>query len=166
MSLAIREPARISVAEALAILLQTWNKDYYRFHKEFDAAHFAQIEKLLQDHQDALAAFRRMRIEDLKVSHAPQVHGVFEAFESVLGPVGAAKALHLLAPDFFSLWDRKIAKAYGFPLVSPGSNGDNYWSMCLHTKKQCRELIDEGYEGKPLKAIDEFNYCRYTKGWT
>lgn len=165
ISLSLREPTRMSVAEALAILLQTWNKNYYRFHKTFDAAHFAEIEALLQSHRNALATFREMKIEDLQFAEGRRVHVMFEAFESVLGPVGAAKALHLLAPDYFPLWDRKIAKAYGAPLDGPGSKSDNYWFMCLVTKKQCRELISQGYEGKPVKAIDEYNYCHYTKQW-
>lgn len=41
------------------------------------------------------------------------VKGVFKSFEKVLGPVGATKCLHLLAPRFFPLWDRAIAEAYG-----------------------------------------------------
>jgi hypothetical protein len=165
VSLALREPARLTVAEALAILLQTWNKNFYRFSKAFDMAHFAEINALLRDHRDALADFRKMKIENLKFEDGPRVHVVFEAFESVLGPVGAAKALHLMAPDFFPLWDRKIAKAYGVPLNGRNSKSDQYWSMFLKTNNECRQLLGEGYEGNPLKAIDEYNYCRYTKRW-
>src|ERR1051325_5999064 len=47
--------------------------------------------------------------------------------KGVGSPVGVAKALHLLAPGFFPLWDEKIAKAYrlstdrsGFWRFQPG----------------------------------------------
>jgi len=162
---ALRGPSDLTVAEALAILLLTWNKCYYRFHKAFDAAHFAEIEGVLQDHREQITAFRQMKIEELQCADGPRVHLVFEKFETILGPVGAAKALHLLAPDFFPLWDRKIAKAYGVPLDGPESKSDNYWFFFLFTKKQCHELIEQGFRRKPLKAIDEYNYCKHTKRW-
>lgn len=57
VSLALEGRTSLSVAEALAVLLQTWNKMFYQF----------------------------------------------KAFEEILGPVGAAKCLHLLAPRFFPL---------------------------------------------------------------
>jgi hypothetical protein len=165
VGLALREPGRLTLAEALGVLLQTWNKNYYRFTKDFDAAHFDEIEGLLRTHRDELAAFRMRRIEHLELKDGPRVHAVFEAFEAVLGPVGAAKALHLLAPDFFPLWDRTIAKAYDVALDGAESKSDNYWWFALVTKNQCRQLLKEGFEGNPLKAIDEYNYCKYTKGW-
>jgi hypothetical protein len=84
----------------------------------------------------------------------------------VLGPVGAAKALHLLAPRFFPLWDRAIARAFGFRLGKVGSNGPRYWSFMLDVKRQCLKLNDQFAEcPNVLKWIDEYNYCMYTKGW-
>ena len=37
---------------------------------------------------------------------------VYEAFSSVVGPIAAAKTLHLICPDFFPLWDNLIANAF------------------------------------------------------
>jgi hypothetical protein len=165
VALAVRDPARLTVAEALGVLLQTWNKNYYRFHKAFDAAHFTEIDELLRDNRETLAAFRQMSIEDLQDEDGPRVYALFEAFEAVLGPVGAAKALHLLAPAFFPLWDRAIARKYGVPLDGADSKGDHYWRFFLVTKRQAGELVAQGFEGKPLKAIDEYNYCKFTKQW-
>jgi hypothetical protein len=158
VSLALREPERLSVSEALGVLLQTWNKNFYRFHKVFDAGHFTEIENLLWANSQALAAFRRRQIEGLELKDGPVVHALFEAFDKVLGPVGAAKALHLLAPGFFPLWDRKIAKAYDVALDGTAAKSDNYWEFMLVTKMQCRQLAKEGFKDHPLKAIDEFNY--------
>jgi hypothetical protein len=83
-----------------------------------------------------------------------------------LGPVGAAKALHLLAPAFFPLWDRRIAKAYGVALDGPGTKTDHYWHFALViARKQCRELRGQGFAGFALKAIDEYNCCKHVRGW-
>src|SRR5205085_372396 len=94
------------------------------------------------------------------------VKNLFQAFENILGPVGAAKTLHLMAPDFFPLWDRKIANGYNLRLGRSGSNGDRYWQFLLISQGQCRALKqhDTGALNR-LKAIDEYNYCKYTKNW-
>ena len=165
VGLALREPTRLAVADALAILLQTWNKNFYRFHKAFDAAHFAEIDSLLETHREELSAYRGRKIEDLSDADCNGVQALFADFEAALGPVGTAKALHLLAPTYFPLWDRTIAKKYGVPLDGTYTKSGNYWSFMLTSKRQSRELIAMGYTGNTLKAIDEWNYCHLSKGW-
>lgn len=147
------------------MLLQTWNRAYYQYRK-FDNAHFVSIEKLLVKHQSALARYRNRTIDDLDRAERTTVSTLFQAFEDVLGPVGAAKALHLLAPGLFPLWDRAIADAYGLALGRAGSNGVRYWCFMLIAKQQCLELSRKGLGCKnPLKSIDEYNCCKHTKGW-
>jgi hypothetical protein len=91
---------------------------------------------------------------------------LFNSFEHVLGPVGAAKSLHLLAPKFFPIWDRAIAKAYHCELGNVGTNGANYGAFFLIAGLQADTLspiIPE--EANLLMRIDEYNYCKHTKGW-
>jgi hypothetical protein len=54
IALARNGKTSLTIGEALAVLLQTWNSAYYRFHK-FDALHFKKIERLCQKHQTILA---------------------------------------------------------------------------------------------------------------
>jgi len=80
-------------------------------------------------------------------------------------PVSVTKALHLLAHDFFPLWDEKIARAYGcYYDVDPA---EKYVSFCKRIKTvadKIKSYVDPSY--KPLiKLIDEYNYSKYTKGW-
>lgn len=165
VDLASKGSTSLSVAEALAVLLQTWNKSYYQYRK-FDAHHFASVEKLLANHRAALGRYRRATIEELSENERPAVSRLFEEFETVLGPVGAAKALHLLAPHIFPLWDHSIADAYDLSLDEAGSNGERYWKFMLIARAQCFELRREAkLQGNPLKAIDEYNDCKHTKGW-
>jgi hypothetical protein len=80
-------------------------------------------------------------------------------------PVSVAKALHLLAPNFFPLWDDKISKKYQcYYNVSPAQK---YIEFCKITKKQVREINEYVNQTNrtPVKLIDEFNYCKYTKSW-
>lgn len=164
ISLAMRGKTKLTVAEALSVLLQTWNREYYRYRK-FDAEHRAEIAKLLGDCGATLTRYRQSSIESVGSDggQGGSISELFQAFEHVLGPVGAAKALHLLAPTVFPLWDRAIAKAYGLALGATGTNGDRYWRFLLLTRNQCADIRAEFADA--LKAIDEYNYCKYTKQW-
>jgi len=165
VDLAIRNKIKLSVAESLAVLLQTWNQQYYRFHP-FTLQHFSEIDGLVQAHEALLKDYRARQIESYNESDNNSISTLFESFERILGPVGAAKCLHLLAPEFFPLWDRAIAKAYGLPFRSGGENGTTYTNFMVISKKQCLRLRGQNRLGRNLlKAIDEFNYCRYTKSW-
>lgn len=165
VGLAFRRATSIRLAEALAVLLQTWNKARYQY-KKFDTEHFADIEALVSRYKRELARLRRKSIEHLPDREKPRVVQLFQSFEEVLGPVGAAKALHLLAPRLLPLWDRTIAKEYGMQLGKAGSNGDRYWRFLVITRNQCRRIRATGrFRGSVLKCVDEYNYCRYTKGW-
>jgi len=165
VTLALDGKTLLTVAEALAVLLQTWNKMFYQYRR-FDSQHFAKIERLISDHHSTLITFRQRSIESFNQEDGSQVTRVFKAFEEVLGPVGTAKCLHLLAPCFFPLWDRTIAKAYDLSLGRKGGNADRYCRFMGVVKEQVQGLGGEQTLGRnPLKAIDEYNYCKYTKGW-
>ena len=165
VDLAIREQISLSLAEVLAVLLQRWNEPYDR-HSRFDAAHCADIERLLSEHRATLEGLRARTIEGFSDEDQGTVEALFCEFELVLGPVGAAKCLHLLAPRFFPLWDREVASAYFVSLLEPGGNGERYCRFMRIVREQCRELGGEQRLGRnPLHALDEYNYCRHTRGW-
>jgi hypothetical protein len=164
VGLALKKRIRLTVADALAVLLQTWNKNFYRFGRTFDGNHFAEIEGLLHRHKKQLTAFRLRNIESLEAADEDDVLEVFQEFESVLGPVGAAKALHLLAPRFFPIWDREVARRLRVSLGRTGTNERRYWTLMLIAKSQCLDLRQQGGEHNLLKAIDEYNYCKFTLG--
>lgn len=152
----------MSLGEAIAVLLQTWNKAYYRFHA-FDQDHLRQIEKLISVYANEFHNFRCRAIETCSDSDCQQCMTLFAAFEAILGPVGAAKTLHLMAPEFFPLWDRKIADAYRLALKKVGDNAPRYWQFLMIAKHQSIHLGGHRRLGRnPLKAIDEYNYCKFT----
>jgi hypothetical protein len=163
MDAADKKGAAFSKAEALAVLLQTWNRSYYqRLKIPFDAAHFADIEHLLATHADELAGLGARSIESLAPSDEPCIKGVYREFAAVLGQTGASKALHMLAPRFCPLWDGFIAaQAYGLY----ARDDRDYWRLVSATAEQVKSIGGEAALGRnPIKAFDEYNYCRYTLG--
>jgi hypothetical protein len=156
---------KLTLAEALAVLLQTWNKAFYRY-TPFDSRHFDEIEGLLNRHWQVIEGFRVRTIESFSTDDKEPVSKIFSEFEEVLGPVGAAKSLHLLAPEFFPLWDRTIAEACRCALKKKGQNASSYLRFMEMMQEQIRNLGNEtGIDQNPLKTLDEYYYCKFTKKW-
>jgi hypothetical protein len=107
------------VADGLGVLLLVWNAAHYRYGS-FD---FDVLEKCIANNQGVLDDYRKRSIMSYTTQDDGTIGILFDAFREALKicegkskgkktPVGVAKALHLLAPSFFPLWDKKIAKAY------------------------------------------------------
>ncbi len=163
----------LNVAEGLIILLKDWNAQYYRYTKKPDEQHFHDIEEILRNHDTQLREYRQQKIEELKPGIEDHVVRMFQDFESVLGPVGAAKALHVLAPGLLPLWDSDIAGHYRLKLGPARTNGERYWQFIQIAKQQCEEIRREVTPGQPatelaqagvglLKLIDEWNIVNIT----
>lgn len=164
--LAIEDRTTISISEALGTLLQTWNKSFYRFHGKFDERHFHDLDHVVKQHSEKWKHWRGRALTSLQDEEREDVVAVFASFEIVVGPVGAAKILHLLSPDFFPLGDRKIATAYGVALRKAGKNATQYLRFMEITRHQVSGLGDVNIPVKGmLKRIDEYNYAVITNGW-
>ena len=51
---AVKGNSDLSITDAVAALLQTWNQSYYRYHK-FDTAHFAEIQGIIEGHPEIIS---------------------------------------------------------------------------------------------------------------
>jgi hypothetical protein len=160
------------VAEGLGVLLLIWNAAFYR-RGPFD---FDALEQCIAINQALLNEYRKRDILTYTPKDDTRIRPLFEAFIEALricegkckgrgSPVGAAKALHLLAPSFFPLWDEKIARGYGcyYNVDAPGQ----YIAFLRQTKEIAEELASSvNVPGKTLiKLIDEYNFAKYTKRW-
>jgi hypothetical protein len=112
VALALERKTKLSVGEALAVLLRTWNMQFYRFHvKGVDlASHFERLETLYEQNKAMLAPLRVRTISSLKPDEKDGICNLFQNFETLLGGVGAVKALHLLAPKFFRFGIRRLLR--------------------------------------------------------
>lgn len=155
----------IDLAEALAVLLLTWNRRYYNRKRPFTEQHVQDIQTLCEEWRGALDDVESRSIANLDDQDKENVQSLFRAFGDVLGPVGASKALHLLAPDFFALWDNPIAEAYGKALNTPykeRKTAEGYWAFMQETHSQYSAISCAG-DIPLLKYLDEYNYLKYKK---
>lgn len=160
------------MTDGLGVLLLTWNQAFYRYGL-FD---FDELEKCIADNLAKLQRFRRRHIYSLSVDDEDEIKGLFDDFLKALqidsgkmkgrrSPVGVAKALHLLAPNFFPIWDDKIARAYGCYYSNHPSQ--RYVTFCgimknvIERVKNYTKISDTSL----LKLVDEYNYSKYTKRW-
>lgn len=160
------------VADGVAALLVSWNRAFYRFG-------LFSVDKLVkcsEDNADLLAHFRSRDIWSLSVGDADAIEGLFGAFLEALriesgksegrkSPVAVGKALHLLAPSFFPIWDQKIARAYGCYYSS--APAQKYVHFCGITKDMAE--VAQEYTSRSdktlVKLIDQYNYSKFTRGW-
>ena len=159
------------LVRVLMMLLTTWNRNYYRFFASRKPGmtleeHFAQLEDVIARHFDRLIAFRGRKLQEAAAFPDQDIRDIFEDFTGVLGRVGAAKCLHLLAPRFFPLWDAAILKGYGLEKGEFRSRTDaeRYVAFIRITKVQMENIASfSTFTDNPLKSLDEYDYCRFTK---
>lgn len=160
------------MADGLGVLLLTWNQAFYRYGI-FD---FDKLEKYITDNFQKIEGFRNRDISSLSKLDENAIKELFtkllEALQIESGkkqgtksPVAVAKALHLLAPNFFPLWDDKIARAY--KCYYNDDPAEKYVSFCKITKSMIERVTN--YIHRPnktlVKLIDEYNYSKYTREW-
>lgn len=182
------------VADGLGVVLLTWNQAAYRYGS-FD---FDELEDFLKKNEVVLNSFRKRNIRSFRPNtDEVAVKTLFEGALDALAftearrktPVGAAKALHILAPSFFPLWDQEIAKECGYYWYSSERASAKYVAFMGYaqaTIAALEEQFDGG--GRPsglpparslaaslskragrsktmLKFLDEYLYSKYTQGW-
>jgi hypothetical protein len=164
--LAESEQTQVTTADAVAVLLLSWTSTLFRFNPARAAQLHSELTKLLSDHRVGIDRFRGRSIASLTGDDHEPVALLFDAFDATLGPVGAAKALHMLAPRFFPIWDDAIRNAYHVAGGTAGTRSRHYLRFVEQTKTQITQLGGQHAIGRnPLKALDEFNYGRYTQKW-
>jgi len=163
------------VADALAVLLLTWNAAFFRY----SGGRLDQegLERCLRKHWIIIERFHSRDIITFTSEDAPTVRMLFDDLLDALeietsgthdirqSPVGVAKALHLLAPGFFPIWDHAIANAYH---CGYGENpAEAYIRFCGMIREVAKGLGEVApVSGKSMvKRIDEYNYARFSKGW-
>jgi hypothetical protein len=78
-----------------------------------------------------------------------------------VGPTSTSKALHLVAPNLFMIWDRAIRNYYGF-----NDDGVEYTRFLMTMQSWLKELkptiegLQQKYDKSCTKIIDEYNWIK------
>lgn len=156
------------VRRQIRAFLQTWGnmgrvlneKRYPKWEEELAKA-IRENCRLLNDFRvKKLANIKEEDLESLKID----VEKCYEIVRKQVAPTSASKVLHLIAPDFFPMWDGGIRKK----LAIRRANAEDYWEFM---KKIKRSIENEKYNGilnrfsadddkSILKLFDEYLYVR------
>jgi hypothetical protein len=134
------------MADGLGVLLLTWNQAFYRYGS-FD---FELLQRTIERNLETLSRFRSRNVLSYSCGDDPEIVRLFKKFLEALGirkegdakarsPVATSKALHLLAPAFFPLWDVEIAKVYG---CSYSQAPSGRYIKFIRTQKEVLRMIN------------------------
>lgn len=181
-------------ADGLGVILLTWNQALYRY----DMFDFFALEDFLKSHRETLEHYRGRSIKlfDSKL-HAEKIKALFAEALGALkttrrgwkSPVAVVKTLHIIAPHFFPLWDRAIAKGRSCRWYDSSAAASKYIafmndSQTMAASLEARYKEEQDRAGLPdarnlaaalsthcgrsktiLKFLDEYFYAKYTGGW-
>jgi hypothetical protein len=178
---ALRLIAQGFATEAHLLILATWN--FARFRYVVPSFNLADYESRLQSIRANFQDLAPCDIAtvDLK-GHRKSIIDAFNSLAAVKGVerTGAAKALHLLLPGVFVMWDAAIAGWHspkadyrtlkivqsGFwkPPMNPfAKNGAGYHDFLVYCQSRFGGFVSPTKDKTLAKCIDEFNYCTITK---
>jgi len=161
------------MADGLGVLFLTWNQAFYRY----GGFNFDELERTISENMSIIESFRTRNIFELSVADEETIKDIFqkllESLKSVASenkkekksPVSVAKALHLLAPDFFPLWDDKIARKYN--CYYNKCPAEKYVLFCKKIKAfaESAKSFTDRTDKTLIKLIDQYNYSKFTQHW-
>ena len=148
--------------KGILLLLFTWNFAA----RETKNLNFHNVEHLLKANKNNLLKLEKYSIEDADDQAWPLIEEVFREFRLLFGQTGASKALSLLNPKLFVMWDTKIRTRLRKSLITGIMNGENP-KHYVHFLQGIQRIIEE-YRLKEMlptnsvlaKKIDEYHYVR------
>lgn len=166
----------VTLVDALGVLLLVWNGAFYRYGS-FDEQ---LLEDCLRQNESTLNGLRGRDISSFRETDANDTQRLFLSLSEALkrtvdgveSPVSAGKALHLLAPNFFPLWDQYIAPGYNCPykaevpsvayVVFSGRIRLLAAQLSVELAREKSQRTEWLAKKTLLKRIDEYNYMKYT----
>lgn len=148
--------------KGVLLLLFTWNFAA----RETKKLNFNNIGSLITNNKENLTFLEKFSIESVGDDAWVVIERVFADFMKLLGQTGASKALSLLNPHLFVMWDTAIRKRLNEELIPGIGNGESseYYVTFL---KGVQRILKQYDIPKKLshgsiiaKKIDEYHYVR------
>ena len=180
------------VGDGICVLLLIWNKAFY---SRFGAPNFRMLTRVLKSNISLLNELRSRSILSYRSeTDAKHISRLFHSFLRPLSakerntPVGVAKALHLVAPDFLPLWDVRIAKTYGCAWSATNPAAVRYLQFVQIIQRVCKHVVEDyvrvnhvstrsavkmvedecsspDFRHSLVKLVDEYNFVKFVKPW-
>ena len=148
--------------KGLLLLLYTWNFAAQKTKK----LNFHNVGELMLNTKNDLKSLEKYSIRTADHNAWNVIKKIFDQFSSLLDQTGASKALSLLNPELFVMWDTGIRKRLNRALIRGIMNGESgeYYVIFL---KGIQNIIEEYRIAEKLpqnsvvaKKIDEYHYVR------
>jgi hypothetical protein len=151
-----------NTVKGVLLLLFTWNFAAIST-KKLD---FKNVGELIRANKDKLKSLEKYSIEKVDDNAWSDIRDVFEQFRGLLGQTGASKALSLLHPALFVMWDTAIRSRLNKELIKgidEGQNGDCYVTFLkgiqeIIKKYHIKEKLFLDQNSTIVKKVDEYNY--------
>jgi hypothetical protein len=149
--------------KGILLLLYTWNFAS-PITKKLD---FNTIRQLLGRAQDRLLFLENYSITNADERAWVVVNPLFDWFSKVFGQTGASKALGLLNPKLFVMWDTQIRKELNQNLIrgiGNGQTGDSYVTFLKGIQRIIEEYNIESKlppDSVLAKKIDEYHFVKF-----
>lgn len=153
--------------KAIILLLSCWN---FAARKTKDLRK-GKIEKLLKKTKKHFESLKDKTILDFDEDgqDGERIKNVYKEFKKVFDQTGASKALSLINPELFVMWDTKIREGLRkrriIKKISNGEKAEHYLNFLEGIKniiKECNNLQNEICPGETLaKKIDEYHYVKF-----
>jgi hypothetical protein len=151
-----------STIKGILLLLYTWNFAA----KQTKKLDFENVRELLHNTKAELKSLENSCIRTVDKDSWNMIKTVFDKFRNLFGQTGASKALSLLNPKLFVMWDTAIRKRLNkalIPGIMKGENGEYYVIFLQGIQK----IIDKYNITEKLpkdsivaKKVDEYNYVK------
>ena len=151
-----------NTVKGVLLLLYTWNFAAKKTKK----LNFQNVGELIRNSKDNLILLEKYSISTADIHAWSVIRSVFDQFRNVFDQTGASKALSLLNPDLFVIWDTAIRNRLKKELIPGIMNGENgeYYVIFL---KGIQKIIEQYRIAEKLpqnstvaKKIDEYHYVR------
>jgi hypothetical protein len=148
--------------KGILLLLYTWNFAA----KQTKKLTFESVRKLIRDTKSKLKPLEKCCINTVDKDSWNLIESVFDKFINLFGQTGASKALSLLNPKLFVMWDTAIRKRLNQSLIPGIMNGESgkFYVIFL---QGIQKIIDKYNIAKKLpknsivaKKVDEYNYVK------
>ena len=131
----------ISIPLIISNFLLLWNPPY------IIKRNFKRLVDWFTSNKEEIKKFREKDISSLEECEK-EIKELFSSLCEILKPVATAKTLHVLAPNFFPLWDTEIARGYGFEYTTKNAH-EKYFEF----SKKIKEIVENIKQNRMIEQI-------------